>query len=60
MVLGEFKRGSLSKDNIISVLKAIRRLQIVYELEVHEIINGELNGYTFEKLNGTEFSLFVI
>ncbi|VVC45381.1 Hypothetical protein CINCED_3A009176 [Cinara cedri] len=47
----EFNRGSVTKENINSALRALRRLQIVYELEVHEIANGNVSNYTFEKLD---------
>lgn len=35
-----------------SALRALRRLQIIYELEVEELTNGEVGGYTFEKFDG--------
>jgi hypothetical protein len=46
VILGEFKHGSLIYDNIVSGLRAIRRLQIIYELDAHEISNGNIGGHT--------------
>lgn len=54
IVLEGFKGKSLvTYDNIISGLRALRRLQIVYELEAHQITNGEIDGYKFEKFDST-------
>lgn len=44
-VIGEFKDKSVTYDNIVSGLKAIRRLQIIYELDAHEISNGNIGGH---------------
>ncbi|XP_026812780.1 prolyl 4-hydroxylase subunit alpha-2-like [Rhopalosiphum maidis] len=46
--IGEFKHELLIYDNIVSGLKAIRRLQIIYELDAHEISNGNIGGHTYQ------------
>lgn len=46
------KHKSVTYDNIISVFKAIRRLQIIYELNAEEISNGKINNYTFPEFDG--------
>lgn len=48
----ELKNGSLTNDTIFSAFKALRRFQIIYELEVNELTNGNINEYTFEKFDG--------
>lgn len=52
VVVLELKNGHLTNDTIVSALKALRRFQIIYELEVNEITNGSLGDYTFEKFDG--------
>uniref|UniRef100_A0A2H8THU7 Prolyl 4-hydroxylase subunit alpha-2 n=1 Tax=Melanaphis sacchari TaxID=742174 RepID=A0A2H8THU7_9HEMI len=49
--IGEFNHGSVTNDNIISGLKAIRRLQIIYELDASEIANGNIGGHTSQPLD---------
>jgi len=39
-------------DDILKAFKALRRLQIVYEIEVHEMANGNISGYIFNKFDG--------
>lgn len=50
--LGELKHGSVTYDNVISAFRSIRRLQIVYELEIEDIAHGNVDDYTFEKFSG--------
>jgi len=52
MVLGAFKDKSVTYDNIVSGLKAIRRLQIIYELDAHEISNGRIGGHPSKPFDG--------
>lgn len=46
--IGELKHIPVTYDNIVSGLKAIRRLQIIYELDAHEISNGNIGGQTYQ------------
>ncbi|XP_016659455.1 prolyl 4-hydroxylase subunit alpha-1 isoform X2 [Acyrthosiphon pisum] len=43
--IGEFKDKSVTYDNIVSGLKAIRRLQIIYELDTQDISNWNIGGH---------------
>jgi len=52
IALGEFKDKSVTYDNIASGLKAIRRLQIIYEFDAHEISNGKIGGHPYKPFNG--------
>lgn len=54
VISGGFKGKSLvTSDDIASGYKAIRRLQVVYELEVSSIMDGSIDGYNFEKFDST-------
>lgn len=56
-VLGEFKDKSVTYDNIVSGLKAIRRLQIIYELDAHEISNGNIGGHPTKPFDGNNTAM---
>lgn len=54
IISGDFKGKSVvTYDDITSGYKAIRRLQIVYELEVSTFMDGSIDGYNFEKFDST-------
>lgn len=48
----EFNSEAVTDDDVVSVLRSLRRLQIIYEFEVNEMTNGEVGGYTFENFTG--------
>lgn len=50
--LGAFNDNSVTYDNIVSGLKAIRRLQIIYELEAQDISNWNISGHPFQPFDG--------
>lgn len=50
--LGEFKDKSVTYDNIVSGLKAIRRLQIIYELDAQDISNWNIDGHPSQPFDG--------
>jgi hypothetical protein len=43
---------SITDDNIDSAFKAIRRLQIIFQLETNILASGDIDNFVFEKLDG--------
>lgn len=43
---------SITKDNINSAFKALRRLQIIFALETNILANGKVEDFLFETLDG--------
>jgi len=47
-------------DNIFSGLKAIRRLQIIYELDAHEISIGDIGGHPSKPFDGNNTAIILL